>query len=133
MKESVTITLKGDAAYTVSGAMEREGDTLILRYAEPLSLGMGAVETELTLSADSALLRRSGAVRCHFRFQPGAVHTSVYETALGSFPAELETHSLRSRLGKRGGVAELRYRLRLGGAAEEHRLRIQIQVEEAEK
>ncbi len=43
---------------------------------------------------------------------------------------ELVTHTLRTKLGAHGGLVDLRYRLTLGGVADEHRLTIQIRTEE---
>lgn len=131
MEQQATITVRGEgAAYTVRGRAERRGGALLLSYEEPPELGMGRVTTALALHDGFAVLTRSGAVRSELRFEPGSPHSSVYETPHGSFPAELTTHTLRARLGARGGVVELRYTLRLGGAADEHRLRLLIRTEE---
>ena len=131
MKRKVMITVRGgESSYTVPGTMEETAAGFTLFYREPEALGLGAAETALTLSEHRALLKRSGAVRCVFRFEEGARHSTVYETPLGSFPAELVTHSLRARLSGRGGVADIRYSLTLGGAASERRLRILVRTEE---
>ena len=132
MEQNVTITVRGgDAGYTVRGSMAGGADgAVLLRYEEPAELGMGGVSTELTLSADRAVLRRTGAVRCELRFEAGEAHSSVYETAHGSFPATVETHFLRVRFGARGGALEARYTLTLGGAADERRLKLLARTEE---
>ena len=131
MKRNADITVRsGEAAYTARGSVEQIGDGVRVVYEEPAALGMGGVTTVLTVRGGAAELTRTGAVRCAFRFEAGKPHSSVYETAQGRFPAEVETHSVRTRLGARGGIIELRYRLTLGGAAEEHRLRLLVRTKE---
>ena len=131
MKRNADITVhsRGETC-TVRGAVEETAGGVRVVYEEPASLGMGGVETALTVRGGVAELTRTGAVRCAFRFEAGKPHSSVYETPHGSFPAEIETHSVRTRLGARGGIIELRYRLTLGGAADEHRLRLLVRTEE---
>ena len=131
MKQRVTITIKSrDAHYSVRGEMERAGGVTRLVYGEPDGLEMGNASTTLELSERAAVLTRSGAVRSAFRFEPGTPHSSVYETPHGSFPAEVVTHALRHRLDDRGGLVELRYTLTIGGAADEHRLKLLVRTEE---
>ena len=131
MKRKAKITVHGkDTAYTVRGTWERTAEGWRLAYNEPDISEMGAVRTELTILPDLAVLTRTGAVRSSFRFAPGAPHSSVYETPCGSFPAEVATHALRTRLDGAGGLVELRYTLTIGGAADEHRLKILIRTED---
>ncbi|MBO4915129.1 MAG: DUF1934 domain-containing protein [Oscillospiraceae bacterium] len=131
MEKNVTITVKSlESAYTVRGTMRRDAGALLLAYEEPAELELGGVSTELELRGERAVLRRSGAVSSELRFEVGAPHSSLYETAYGCFPAELTTHALRARVGERGGLIELRYSLCLGGAADEHKLKILIKTEE---
>ena len=131
MERRAIITIRGrDAAYTVRGVWEPCGNGGRLAYDEPAELGMAGVTTTLKLSEGRAVLTRTGAVRSEFRFEPDAPHTSVYETPHGSFPAEVVTHALRTKLGGQGGLFEARYTLTIGGAADEHRLKILIRTEE---
>lgn len=131
MERKAIITIRGkDAAYTVRGVWAPTKDGWRLAYDEPAELGMAGVTTALTLSEGRAVLTRTGAVRSEFRFEPDAPHTSVYETPHGSFPSEVVTHALRTKLGGQGGLFEARYTLTIGGAADEHRLKILIRTEE---
>ena len=131
MKRNADITVRsGEAAYTARGAMEELEGGARVTYEEPAALGMEDVTTTLTVRRGVAELARVGAVRCAFRFEAGKPHSSVYETPHGSFPAVVETHAVRARLDGRGGIIELRYRLTLGGAADEHRLRLLVRTEE---
>ena len=131
MKRNAKITVRGkDASYTVRGVWERAEDGWRLAYDEPAEHGLGGVATALALSERRAVLTRTGAVRSEFRFDPDAPHRSLYETPHGSFPAEVVTHALRAKLGERGGLFEARYTLTIGGAADEHRLKILIRTEE---
>ena len=131
MKRNAKITIHGkDAASIIRGTWERTAEGWRLAYDEPREAEMGAVRTELTLTESAAALTRTGAVRSSFRFAERAPHSSVYETPYGSFPAEVETHALRTKLGEGGGLIEIRYTLTIGGAADEHRLRILVRTEE---
>ena len=129
MKRNAEITVRGGGeTYTARGAVEEiEGGARVV-YEEPGALGMGSVTTALTVRGAAAELTRVGAVRCAFRFEAGKPHRSVYETLHGSFPAEIETHAVRARIDGHGGLIELRYRLTLGGASEEHRLKILVRT-----
>ena len=131
MKRKAEITVRSrEDTYTVRGAVEEiEGGARVV-YEEPAALGMGGVTTALSVRGGVAELTRTGAVRCAFRFEAGKPHSAVYETAHGSFPAEIETRAVRARMDGRGGIIELRYRLTLGGAADEHRLRLLVRVRE---
>ena len=131
MKRNAKITVRsGEETYTARGAVEEvEGGARVV-YEEPAGLRMGDVTTTLTVRGGVAELTRAGAVRCAFRFEAGAPHSSVYETAHGSFPAVVETHAVRARINGRGGRVALRYRLTLGGAADEHRLDLLVRTEE---
>lgn len=131
MKRNATITVRTrEGAYTARGTVEEiEGGARIV-YEEPAALEMGSVTTTLTLRDGLAELTRAGAVRCAFRFEVGKPHSSIYETPHGSFPAEVETQAVRARLSGRGGLAELRYRLTLGGVSDEHRLDVLVRTEE---
>ena len=130
MKRNAKITIHGrDASSVVRGTWERTAEGWRLAYDEPAETEMGAVRTELTLTESAAALTRTGAVRSTFRFAAGAPHSSVYETPYGSFPAEVLTHALRHRLDEGGGVIEIRYTLTIGGAADEHRLKILVRTE----
>ena len=112
MKRNAKITIHGkDAVSIVRGTWERTAEGWRLAYDEPR-------ETEM------------GAVRSTFRFAERTPHSSVYETPYGSFPAEVETHALRTKLGEGGGLIEIRYTLTIGGAADEHRLKILVRTEE---
>ena len=131
MKRTAKITVRGgDEAYAVRGTWEKTAEGWLLAYDEPDAAEMGAVRTELAFTDGAARLTRKGAVRCAFRFDPRAPHTSLYETAWGSFPAEVVTHALRARLGANGGLFEARYTLTIGGAADERRLNILIRAED---
>ena len=131
MKRNADITVRGgEGAYTARGTMEPVEGGIRVVYEEPAALGMGGVTTALTVRGSAAELARTGAVRCAFRFEAGKSHSSVYETPQGSFPAVVETHAVRARLDGRGGIVELRYRLTLGGAADEHRLDLLVRTEE---
>ncbi len=133
MKQNADITVQSrETTYTVRGAMERLADGVRVTYQEPAALQMGGVMTTLAVYDGFAELTREGAVRCAFRFETGRPHASVYETPHGSFPAEVETHALRAKLGGHGGLVEIRYRLTIGGAPDEHRLKMLVRTKEEE-
>ena len=131
MKRYAKITVHGkDTSYIVRGCWERTAEGWLLSYDEPEATEMGAVRTELAIASAAACLTRTGAVRSELRFDPRSPHEAFYETPYGTFPTVLVTHSLRTRLGERGGLFEARYRLSVGGAVDEHELRVLIRTEE---
>ena len=131
MKQNADITVRGRGeTYTARGAVEETEGGVRVVYEEPAALGMGSVTTTLTVHGGVVELARVGAVRCAFRFEAGKPHSSVYETPHGSFPAVVETHAVRARINGRGGLIELRYRLTIGGAADEHRLALLVRTKE---
>lgn len=133
MERNADITVKSrEASYTVRGVLTRTGDGVRIAYDEPPTLQMGGVATVLTVSGGVAELTRTGAVRCAFRFEEGKPHSSVYETPHGSFPAEIETRSLRMKLEAHGALIDLRYTLTIGGAPDEHRLKLLVREREEE-
>ena len=131
MRQNAKITVRGSgAAYTARGVWEPVEGGWRLAYDEPAGHGLDGVATALTLSERRAVLTRAGAVRCELRFEVGAPQSAWYETPHGSFPAEVVTHALRVKPSARGALVEARYTLTLGGAADEHTLKILVRTED---
>ncbi|MBE7002985.1 MAG: DUF1934 domain-containing protein [Ruminococcaceae bacterium] len=131
MKHYADITVQSlETTYAARGVIEALEDGVRIVYQEPESLEMGEVTTTLTVRGGAAVLSRDGAVRCALRFEEGKVHRSVYETIYGTFPTELRTHALRAQLDARGGLLDLCYMLAIGGASDEHRLKILVRAKE---
>lgn len=131
MKRIADITVQSrETAYRASGVMEPLADGARITYQEPKSLGMGSVTTTLSVRGGVVTLSRSGSVRCALRFEEGKLHRSVYETYYGTFPTELKTHALRAKVDAHGGLVDLHYTLAVGGAPDEHRLKILVRAKE---
>lgn len=131
MKRNVRIVIhSGEGDCAARGTWEQTARGWLLAYDEPESADMGTVHTELVLTDGTVRLTRTGDVRVELCFDPGTPHSSLYETACGSFPVGTVTHTLQVRTGARGGRIKARYTLILGGAADERELNILIRTEE---
>lgn len=134
MKRNADITVQSrDTTYRAGGVIEQLADGVRITYQEPKELKMGTVTTTLTVRGGVAALSRTGAVRCALRFEEGKLHRSVYETYYGTFPTELRTHTLRAKMDGSGGLLDLHYTLAVGGAPDEHRLKILVRAKEEMK
>ncbi len=131
MKREASITVQSRyVTYTARGFIEELPDGVRITYHEPPATKLGDVTTTMTVRGGVATLSRTGSVRCALRFEPGKRHRSVYENYYGTFQTELDTHSLRARMNGRGGILELSYRLKIGGAPDEHILKLLVRTEE---
>ncbi len=131
MKRNADIRVQSrDLTYRADGVIETLVDGVRITYREPPALNLGDVTTTLTVRGDVIVLSRAGSVRCALRFQEGKLCRSVYETYYGTFPAELRTQRLRAKMDGHGGVLELRYRLVIGGAPDEHVLKVLVRAKE---
>ena len=112
--------------YTAAGEAAFESESWRVEYDEPEQTGMEGVHTVLRLNKDRAELERAGSVHCALCFSSGSAHESVYETLYGAFPVTVTTRRLLSHRSMSGAVLELHYTMLLGGAEDEHRLRVMV-------
>lgn len=138
MEQKIRLQLRGEQRYEglapdctqqeLFGTMEQTEHGWRLRYAER---GESGALTETTVDAvkERVTITRRGEVRSVMVFERGIAHTSSYALPFGAVPVTVEAHEVRWRLGARGGLMELRYRIDLGGQRGECTLKLRAQAE----
>ena len=84
-------------------------DGLLLRYEESALTGMEGTTTTFELRGPQVRLIRTGKVNSQMIFEEGRQHTSLYETAFGELPVDIQTSKLLHNLTERGGLMEIKY------------------------
>lgn len=100
-----------------------------IEYEESELTGMAGVRTRFELAEGRVVLRRGGGIETCMVFEEGEPHAFRYATPYGSLSMEAETERLGWRMTERGGLLELRYRLKAEGQVE-IRSRVTLQVRE---
>ena len=80
-----------------------------LTYQESELTGMAGTKTSFTFSPDEVVLSREGTLTSCMIFRQGTKNTFLYDTPYGSTTMGLDTHSIRSTLGEKGGEMEIDY------------------------
>ena len=80
-----------------------------LVYTESELTGMEGTTTSFLISPGEVILDRKGTLTSRMVFREGAKSTFLYDTPYGSTTMGLDTHSIRSTLGERGGDLEIDY------------------------
>ena len=80
-----------------------------LTYMESELTGMAGTKTSFTFSPDEVVLSREGTLTSCMIFRQGTKNTVLYDTPYGSTTMGLDTHSIRSTLGEKGGEMEIDY------------------------
>ncbi len=80
-----------------------------LTYEESELTGMAGTRTSFTFKPGEVVLSRKGTLTSQMIFREGAKNTFLYDTPYGSTTMGLDTHSIRSTLGERGGDLEIDY------------------------
>ena len=80
-----------------------------LTYMESELTGMAGTKTSFTFSPDEVVLSREGTLTSCMIFRQGTKNTFLYDTPYGSTTMGLDTHSIRSTLGEKGGEMEIDY------------------------
>ena len=120
----VLLTVKGrqscagesdETELTTEGLLEETAEGWRLTYRETELTGLAGSTTCFTIAPGRVTLRRSGAVQSLMIFEEGERRAFRYATAYGSFAMETETERIRWHMSARGGLVELRYRLRAEG------------------
>ena len=80
-----------------------------LTYDESELTGMEGTPTSFLISPGEVILSREGTLPSQMVFREGTKNTFLYDTPYGSTTMGLDTHSIRSTLGERGGELEIDY------------------------
>lgn len=110
--------------------MEVDGDSITLRYEEPLVSHRKNVECEISLKPDSMEIKRQDPGNHHYDgsmyFEEGFKTTSDYATPAGPVEMEMVTTAFDNKVSPEGeGYVEVRYQLCLRGLVDgERRVRL---------
>ena len=92
------------------GELARQGDALVLSYAESELTGMEGTLTTFQVEKNGRVtLLRMGEFNSQMVFEEGRQHTSLYETPFGELTVDIQTSRLRHNLSERGGVMDIKY------------------------
>ena len=91
------------------GTMERQGDTVYLRYDESEMTGMEGTTTTFEVEKDRVALIRTGAIQSNMIFEKGKKNVSLYDMGFGAMTIGVKARRLSSTLGPDGGRLEISY------------------------
>ena len=91
------------------GTMERQGDTVYLRYDESEMTGMEGTTTTFEVEKDRVALIRTGAIQSNMIFEKGKKNVSLYDMGFGAMTIGVKARHLSSTLGPNGGRLEISY------------------------
>lgn len=139
MEQKVWLTIRGEQDYAgaghdstsqrLSGTMTTTAQGVLLRYEERGDDG-AVSRTVLALEDGRAVLTRTGAVKTEMIFEQGRAHQSVYALPFGALPMTVEAERVAWKRTAQGLIAELRYRIDLGGQKGTCSLRLQARAAE---
>ena len=107
-----------------SGFFHKTSDGVLLTYTE--GEGEGACMSEIKYSGGTVSVKRNGAIESELVFEEGKTHTSLYRVPPYTFDAEVVTRRIRASVTDEGGLIELFYNMKIGGAEKTARMKIWI-------
>lgn len=108
-----------------SGYLHIRGEDYFLTYREE-NEGVRTT-SEIKYYPDGRVsVSRSGGVESSFLFVEGETTASLYRVPPYAFDAEIRTRRIRTSLSESGGVMELIYDMKIGGAEKSARMKIWI-------
>ena len=117
----------GEVEKTVSeavGFIHCFGDEYLITYSER-SEG-GEVFSEILVKGGGVRVKRKGAIESDLYFEEGTEHKSLYSIPPYKFDASVLTRRIRNGLNEDGGVLDLFYNMKIGGAEKSARMKIWI-------
>ena len=86
----------------------------------------GKIRTEITCLGNSVTVRRDGAIESRMHFSEGESHRSLYIIPPYQFESTVTAKRVRVNLTADGGEIDLVYRMNIGGADKNARMKIWI-------
>ena len=119
MKKDVIITIRGTQTtpqgepetieLTTDATLEREGETVILRYQESPLTGLSGTITTFRISPDRTILERTGAVESSMEFVEGQSSDSLYRIEGGALMLRVYARRMRVHIEDDTGWFDLSY------------------------
>ena len=121
----------GMAAYTpgeytaeAQGFLHCRDGLILLTYSEKGE--GGEVYSEILVKDGGVRVKRKGAIESDLYFEEGCEHKSLYSVPPYKFDACVTTRRIRNTLTEDGGMLDLFYNMKIGGADKSARMRIWI-------
>ncbi len=116
---NVIIRIRGTQTYedrepvvielTTEGTLRREGEALVMTYAESTLTGLEGTTTAFEIREGSVRLIRTGAVNSTMHFEVGQTDRSLYDTGMGPLLVTTRTRRIEDRLDETGGSLRVDY------------------------
>ena len=123
MKKNVLILIRGTQTspgaepesieLTTAGTMEREGDTVTLRYQESALTGLAGTTTAFRIEPGKITLERTGTVESVMEFVEGQVGESLYRIEDGALLLRVLAQKMDVNLQEDSGVLHLCYAIEI--------------------
>lgn len=107
---------------TPDGFLKISDGEILLSYAE--NTDGGKVICDILIKDEEISVKRRGAVVSDMLFREGYTDKSIYQVLPYSFDVEVYTKKIRSTMTKDGGRVDIFYRMTIGGADKNVKLRI---------
>ena len=121
------ICCDSDKTETLSnGVLTLEDGGVVLSYTED-SEG-GRINSRVEIKDGAVAVKKTGAVECDFRFFGGGEHASLYGVPPYKFDVVIKTKRISCDMGEDGGSVLLNYRMTIGGADKNVRMKILAEV-----
>jgi len=118
--KDVIITVKGlmgtdargdDIELVTAGTYTYGEECSTCEYLESELTGMDGTRTTITADANGVTVTREGSVNMQMVFREGEKHYCLYKTPFGAMSFDIDTQSVLTKLGEKGGRMEIKYAL----------------------
>ena len=109
---------------SASGFIHYKDDEITLTYTE--NGEGGRVFTDITVIGKAVTVKRRGAIESEMLFSEGVTHDSIYEVTPYKFDVTVTARKIRNSLTKDGGILDMFYNMKIGGADKSARMKITV-------
>ena len=106
------------------GFMHFSEEQITLTYTE--NGEGGRVFTDITVLGKGVTVKRRGAIESEMLFSEGVTHDSIYEVTPYKFDITVTARKIRNSLTKDGGILDMFYNMKIGGADKSARMKITV-------
>lgn len=99
------------------GELERQGEELVISYAESELTGMEGTTTTFRIAPPMVTLQRTGTLESKMVFAEGVEDRSLYDMGFGALMITVCAESIRMNMDETGGTLDLHYAISIEDAA----------------
>ena len=99
------------------GELERQGEELVISYAESELTGMEGTTTTFRIAPPMVTLQRTGTLESKMVFSEGVEDRSLYDMGFGALMISVCADSIRSEMDETGGTLDVSYAVAIEQAA----------------